>query len=177
MRRPSKRSTRRFRAPLSTGALAGGLAITLLLFGLAIGIALGLSRSSWPTVAFSSATCVLIPVITSLFIVRGYELTRKELRVERLLWRTRFDLGDLRAARGDREAMKRAWKTMGNGGFFGWIGWFRNKRLGSFRALVTDPVRSVVLEFTTFKLVVSPENPAAFVRALDLPETTVEEKR
>jgi hypothetical protein len=63
---------------------------------------------------------------------------------------------------------------MGNGGFFCWTGYFRNRRLGSFRALVTDPARCVVLEFSRFKLVVSPEKPEAFVRALDLPESAGE---
>ncbi|MCP5520056.1 MAG: hypothetical protein H7A46_00740 [Verrucomicrobiales bacterium] len=172
MRRPSNRSPRSFAAPLSTGAWAGGIAVTVLLLGLAIGIPFSLPRSAWPAIAFTSLTCLLIPLITSLFVVRGYEVTRKELIVQRLLWQTRFELGDLRAGRVDPDALKRAWKTMGNGGFFGWIGYFRNKRLGNFRALVTDPARSVVLEFANFKLVVSPDDPAAFVRVLDLPEPT-----
>ena len=151
--------------------------MTLLLFGLAIGIPLSLPRRALPAVLFSSLACALIPVITSFFLVRGYELTRKELLVRRLLWTTRFSLEDLAAARADPDAMKRAWKTMGNGGYFGWTGHFRSKRLGSFRALLTDPSRAVVLEFRNFKLVVSPEDPGAFVRALALPETPGEGER
>lgn len=177
MRRRSNRSTRRFAAPLSAGAWAGGIVVIVLMFGLVVGIPLTLPKDAWPAVAMASVICALVPLITSLFLVRGYELARRELLVQRLLWQTRFDLEELRAARVDPDAMKRAWKTMGNGGCFGWMGHFRNKRLGSFRALVTDPSRSVVLEFATFKLVVSPENPAAFVRALELPETTTEGRR
>lgn len=55
---------------------------------------------------------------------------------------------------------------MGNGGFLGYIGWFRSKRLGSFRAYVTDPPRCVVLEFEQRKVVVSPDDPRRFLEAL-----------
>lgn len=176
MRRRSSQSTRRFAAPLSGGAWAGGIAGTVIMFGLGIGLPFLLPKDAWPAIVLASLACVLTPLITCLFVVRGYEVTGKELRVHRLAWRTRFDLAELRCARADRDAMKRAWKTMGNGGFFGWTGHFRNKPLGSFRALVTDPTLAVVLEFPKFKLVVSPENPAAFVRALAVPETSGDDK-
>lgn len=106
--------------------------------------------------------------IIALYAVRGYTLKGRHLRVQRLLWETEIPLHDLQAAHVDREAMAHAWRTMGNGGLLVFAGWFRNKKLGKFRALVTDQTRCVVLEFKNWKLVVSPDDPEAFVEALDL---------
>jgi hypothetical protein len=109
---------------------------------------------------------VLIFGITSLFAVRGYRITPHELGVRRLLWWTRLSLRDLRAAEVDPEAMKGALRKAGNGGYLALTGWFWSRRLGHFRALVTDPQRGVVLRFKERLLVVSPEDPEAFVQAL-----------
>jgi hypothetical protein len=119
--------------------------------------------------------CGLTPVALSLFLVYGYEVASRELRVRRLLWTTRIPLKELQGAWVDPEALKWAWKTVGNGGVFGWQGRFRSKRLGRFRALATDPARSVVLDFGRDKLIVSPDRPADLVRALGFdPESSAE---
>ena len=116
---------------------------------------------------FLAPAVVLIAFgIISLFLVRGYTLKGRELLVRRLFWETRFPLHDLKSAHADRSAMNRAWRTMGNGGLFVFAGWFRNKRLGRFRALVTDTDRCVVLVFKDWKLVISPGDPEGFIAAL-----------
>jgi hypothetical protein len=109
---------------------------------------------------------LLVLGITALFCVRGYAIRHRELWIERSFWRTRLPLRDLQRAYADAEAMKGTTRSAGNGGFMAYTGWFRNKKLGSYRAFVTDPARCVVLEFAKRKVVVSPNDPVAFVRAL-----------
>jgi hypothetical protein len=63
--------------------------------------------------------------------------------------------------------MKRSLRVAGNGGVFAWVGWFRNKRLGTYRAFVTDARRCVVLRLPKRPVVVSPDRPEEFVRAVE----------
>ena len=62
--------------------------------------------------------------------------------------------------------MARSFRTFGNGGLFAITGRYRNARLGAYHAYVTDSERTVVLRFPSLTLVVSPDNPEAFTRAL-----------
>jgi hypothetical protein len=118
-------------------------------------------------VAFvSPSVCLATLGISALFCVRGYAVRYGELWIQRSFWQTRLTLNDLERAYADSQAMKGTTQKVGISGFMGHIGWFRNKRLGNYRAFVTDPGRCVVLEFSKRKVVVSPDNPAAFVQAL-----------
>lgn len=62
--------------------------------------------------------------------------------------------------------MRGSLRICGNGGIFSFSGWFWNKRLGAYRALVTDGAKTVVLRFDKRKWVVSPDAPEEFVREL-----------
>jgi hypothetical protein len=108
----------------------------------------------------------LVLAATALFVVRGFELRDDSLVVKRGLWENRIPLSGISAATIDPEACLGAWKTCGNDGLFAMHGRFRSKRLGKFRAFVTDPANSVVLQTTGGPVVVSPENPASFVHEL-----------
>jgi hypothetical protein len=109
---------------------------------------------------------VLIFGITSLFAVRGYRLTPRELWIQRLVWWTRLPLKDLTGAEPDPGAFQKTLRKAGNGGYLAITGWFWSRRLGHFRAFVTDTQRSVVLRFKDRVVVISPDDPEAFVRAL-----------
>lgn len=104
--------------------------------------------------------------VTSLFCVRGFTVKGGELLIQRLFWATRFPLDELKGAHADPAAMKGAFRSAGNGGFLAFTGWFRSRKLGSYRAFVTDPARCVVVEFENRKIVVSPDDPERFVQAL-----------
>ena len=115
---------------------------------------------------------ITLPVLaviggTSLFMVRGYDLTNDAILVRRSFWKTTVELKGLRTAEPDPLACKGAWKTVGNDGLFAMHGWFRSKRLGKFRAFVTNPRNCVVLRFKENIVVVSPENPRHFVSDLN----------
>ena len=108
----------------------------------------------------------LILVAALPFMVRGYVVTSKELIIKRSGWSTRFSLAELRSVEINPEAMKGTIRLCGNGGLFSFTGLYRNKELGNFRAFVNDLNRMVVLHFEKRVLVISPDDPSAFLEAL-----------
>jgi hypothetical protein len=61
--------------------------------------------------------------------------------------------------------MTGAIRTCGNGGLFSFTGWYWSRELRGHRAFVTDFNRTVVLRFKSRTIVVSPDDPEAFVKA------------
>lgn len=115
----------------------------------------------------------LLPVgvipICALSVVRGYTVASGTLEIHRLLWTTRVSLEDLRDIRVEPDAMRGSLRLFGNGGLFSFTGWFRNRKLGVYRAFVTDTHRTVVLRSSKRTVVVSPADPEAFVRDVQAP--------
>lgn len=114
-----------------------------------------------------SLACGGTVFVTALFAVRGYRIEGRFLSVQRLFWDTRVSLDGLRSVVADPGALKRSVRLCGNGGLFAFTGWFRNRRLGTFRVFATDPARAVVLTFPRRTIVVTPHDPETFVRALE----------
>lgn len=100
--------------------------------------------------------------------IKGYELSADALHILRPGWRVRIDLSSLTGAEVNAQAMSRSFRTFGNGGLFCFAGWFRNKTLGSYRAFATDPKRAVVLKLGNKTIVVTPDDPQGFVKALGI---------
>lgn len=97
----------------------------------------------------------------------GYSFEGRDLVIHRRGWGPfRLPLSSLTGAAVSPDAMRRSLRTFGNGGVFGFTGWFHNSRLGRYRAWVTDPKRAVVLEFEDHTVVVSPGRPHLFVDEL-----------
>jgi len=94
-----------------------------------------------------SALPVLVLLGTLPFMVRGYVLTDKDIEVRRLGWRTVLPLAGLVAVRGEPQGLRGSVRLLGNGGLFAVNGWFWNRRIGRFRAYVTDPDRAVLLRY------------------------------
>jgi hypothetical protein len=108
----------------------------------------------------------VILVIAILFVVTGYQLDATGLYVQRLLWTTHHRLEGLDRAWHDPSVMCRSLRLFGNGGLFSITGWFRNAKLGRYRAFVTDPRQSVVLRSRSRVVVLSPADPRAFLGCL-----------
>ena len=104
-------------------------------------------------------------VIVSLC-VRGYELAPGELRIRRSMWMTRWPLDPSTRAIVRPHAMKGSWRTWGNGGMLAISGHFSGSGLGRYRAFVTDPQRTVVLETKRGIVVVSPDDPHRFAESV-----------
>jgi len=102
------------------------------------------------------------------FVVRGYEIRGDALLIRRLLWSTRIELTGLRSAQYDPAVLCHSIRTCGNGGLFSFTGWYWNRKIGAYHAYATDLRRAVVLTFARRRVVVTPDRPDDFVRALSV---------
>ncbi len=127
-----------------------------------------LAAASFRHPSLSSDWFFLLPVLvlggTALFAVRGYAVYAGKLVIQRPFWNTRYTLAELKTATLDPQGMSHSLRLFGNGGVFAFTGYFRNSKLGTYRAYVTDPKRCVVLHFTSQVVVISPDRPEEFVR-------------
>ena len=143
------------------------IVVTLILLGVFSVVAFLVPATTLPMVRIVvMAVPVLILLAAALFVVRGYEVHDGTLHVRRLLWTTRVALGALNGAIIDPDAGTGSMRLLGNGGLFSFSGWFRNAKLGRYRAFVTDWQHAVVLRASNGIMVLSPANPAGFVRDL-----------
>ncbi|HEX7732323.1 MAG TPA: PH domain-containing protein [Rhodanobacter sp.] len=158
----------RYPAAPWSGFLKGiSIVVSLLLPGVSLLVALTVPAHALPALRTAAIALPLVILLAAVpFVVRGYELRDGTLHVRRLCWTTRVALGELREAATDPAAGAGSLRLFGNGGLFSFSGWFRNAKLGRYRAFVTDWQRAVVLRATTCTVVLSPADPAGFVRAL-----------
>jgi hypothetical protein len=140
-----------------------------------VGIVLGLGATPQgmsmipPWAGWLLAVVPLLALMASAaFMVRGYVLIEGWLSIKRLGWATPFNLSRLISATADPEALHRSIRLFGNGGCFSFTGWFRNKKLGSYRAYATDTKKAVVLRFSDRTIVVTPDDPQKFVVEISL---------
>jgi hypothetical protein len=98
--------------------------------------------------------------------IRAYRLEGRELVVVRPGFPVRFSLEGLDSIERDRDPMAGARKRRGNDGLGAVSGTFRSRKLGDFRAHVTDREHGVVLRAAAGTLVISPAQPGIFIDAV-----------
>lgn len=152
------------RALWVTSALATALCV-----GLAAWLGVGAERAP----AWVPLLVLAIPASSAPFAVLGYSIQPDALLVRRLLWVTRLPLAGIESGRHDPQAMRGSLRLFGNGGLYSFSGWFRSGSLGTYRAFVTDPGRAVVLRIRGKHVVVSPRDPARFLRELAVLQPSV----
>ncbi len=103
-----------------------------------------------------------IALFSAFFMVRGYELDGEYLYIHRLLWKTTIDLSELKDIKTGADLTAHSIRTFGNGGLFAFVGRFRNRTLGSYRAYITDFKNTVALIFPGYSVVISPGQPLVF---------------
>lgn len=133
---------------------------------LCVGIAVWQAWRGHGALPWVATLPILLLLGGALFTIRGYSLGPDALLIHRLVWTTRVPLRGLQSATFEPDAMRGSLRTFGNGGLFSVSGLFWSRRLGSYRALVTDLRRTVVLRWARQVLVVSPHAPEEFVRDL-----------
>lgn len=151
-----------YRAPWGTALRAMSAFSTILLVGVALVVVWTAGRAG-PLAALAAMAIV---AIAGLFTVRGYTVRSDVVLVQRLFWSTRVPLAGLRSVQFQPDVMSRSIRLFGNGGLYSFSGLFWNRRLGRYRAYVTDLHRTVVLRFVTRTVVLSPRDPQAFVEQL-----------
>lgn len=102
------------------------------------------------------------------FVVRSYTITEDAVLIRRLWWDTRLERAGLKSAEVVPKAMRGSIRTCGNGGCYSFTGWYWNRKLGFYRAWVTDLKRTVVLGFSSRRVVISPDDPEDFVKTLGM---------
>ena len=160
----------------SAQAFAAPWGRTLRVMTLIVGmVCLALTVSLWPIIQREGPESIhfwggLLPVVilllAAVFTIKGYRLEGTELIVKRLFWDTRFSLAALESLQPASELMGSSRSLLGNNGFFGLMGLFKHPQLGAFRALVTDPARTMLLTFSDRKLAISPDDPERFIAAV-----------
>ena len=106
-------------------------------------------------------------LLCALFSVRGYRLEGNSLVVLRPGWRTRLTLRDVQSVLHQPQATEGSIRIFGNGGLFGFIGLFRNQKLGRYRAFATDFTRTVVIRMPAQTIVVTPGDPGEFAEQVN----------
>lgn len=155
-----------FAAPMGSVVRVVTLLVTVFLLALSSLAIFGMAQKEPWVRALVAMTGPSILGVSALFAVRGYELRMGGLIVRRPLWETNVTLEGLAEVEVNPEAMRGSLRLFGNGGLFAFAGWFRNRRLGMYRAFVGDPARSVVLRFPKRTVVVAPDRPEEFAAAV-----------
>lgn len=144
-----------FRAPWSRKlkllTAAFGFICLLIMFGTG-------PAGSWAALALVGLCAV--------FTVRGSTIVGRTLHIHRLGWATTYDLARVEKVEYNPGVTMGSIRTWGIGGVMGFVGYFRNSLLGSYKAYLTDDANAVFLDFGDEKIVVSPERPAEFVEAV-----------
>ena len=116
----------------------------------------------------SLGTAVLLCIPASLLLkVRDYRVTESHVVVRYGLTTRSFQLSDIQSPRVHPKALSGGMRDAGNGGLWSFLGWFSNRELGKIRAFVSDTEKTVVMRMPDFALVISPDDPAAFVNAVN----------
>lgn len=155
-----------FKAPWSAGLWGISLIASLVVLGMPIFIANSEIKSY--VSPFFVPLLILIWLLTLLYTVRGYRLEKGRLFIRRLFWDTPVSLDGFQSAQligGD--VVKGSIRLFGNGGLFAFCGWFWNRSMGRYRMWVTDTKRLVLIQCAGRKMVVSPDDPQEFVKAVE----------
>jgi hypothetical protein len=168
---------RRFSMSLSGGVkaltwvvvlLAG--VVPLLVWSLVPGGPIGGPRGpGGPGVGAARWASLLLPLVTAgswALAPFGLEIEGGELRILRRAWRSAaYPLSSVEeVALLPPRALAGAVRTFGNGGLFGYYGWFYRK--GAFRLFATRSDRLVEVVAGGKRVVVSPDEPGRFVEGL-----------
>ncbi|MCF7669224.1 MAG: PH domain-containing protein [Verrucomicrobia bacterium] len=153
-------------APMSGMVYGVTIVSTLLLIGSAVIIWFLPGNIPLVIRITTSIVPLLIIIGTAMYLVRGYSIKPDYLGVQRLFWETQLPLTRVNKIVVDSEAMRGSLRVFGNGGFLGFFGLFKNKKLGYFRAYATNPKHSVVLMGDKRSYLITPEHPRELVDAL-----------
>ena len=106
-------------------------------------------------------------IVCLFFTIHGYSLRDDQLLIHRLGWSNKYPLKELTEMEVNPQAMVGSIRVFGNGGLFGYSGYFRNTILGKYRAFVTNSQNCLILRFSDKRIVISPDNPREMESAIE----------
>jgi hypothetical protein len=112
-------------------------------------------------------TMILVVLFTWLFSPQGYEITNDHIEIIRKVNSFRIARNEiLSIEKLSNDDMGRAWRMMGNGGMFGYTGWFRSGSQGTMRWFVTQRKNYVAIVLNNHKkYILSPDDADGFIQA------------
>ncbi|HVI55839.1 MAG TPA: PH domain-containing protein [Luteibacter sp.] len=136
--------------------------VAILVVALSILLGHDAGRSVGPPLA---GVLVLILLVTYLVSTREYAIGGGKLVVRKVVGSKTFELRGASVGR-DAQAFQGMVRVFGNGGFFAFDGLFYSRRLGFVRSYARNREHGVVVYLAGgSKLVLSPDDPEAFVSA------------
>ena len=146
-----------FKAPWDWLLILMTSGVTLLLLGLAY-----YSSGIIPTLVTWS---IILGALG--FGIFGYHIQDNQLKILRLGWSKDIDLSEIMEVEFKPHAMTGSVRTFGIGGLFGYVGYFRNIILKSYKAYVTHREKTVVLTTEEGQILISPDDPEAFIASIE----------
>lgn len=126
---------------------------------------LGIIVATHSVVVSTLGICVVL--VSFAYSPRGYNLADRTISVQRLAGQALIPLDDIREARPatpeDSRGCIRLW---GSGGFFGYFGLFRSRKLGKFTAYLTNRNNHVVVITGSKTVLLSPDDVDGFLAAI-----------
>lgn len=105
-------------------------------------------------------------ILSLMLLVRGYTIANGVLTVHGLIWFRTFPLRSLCDIEYTPNLTAGSTRTFGLGGLFSYMGNYYHETVGNYRAYVTDGNLEVTLYFNETVVVISPEDPLAFIEAI-----------
>ena len=152
-----------FKASLGTSSKLITLLITLLFIGILV------SNFIW--FKEKNSAIFLIPVFIGIYAVCiffmpvGYRITESEILVKRAFSTVRFKIDDIKSIQQISEhTIAGSIRTFGNGGLFGFTGYFANADVGKMTWFITRKDTLILIDFhDEKKVVISPNEPEKFM--------------
>lgn len=142
----------------------------MVLFSLLMaGIGFALENTDYLIIDALPAVFILVLTgVCYLYSPKGYSVNSSFIFVHRLAGKFPISRQEIASVREiDPREMKRAWRMAGNGGVFGYTGWYSSSNLGKMRWFVTRRDRAVLVEMQSGrKYLLSPDEPQALLDAL-----------
>ncbi|MGD0134237.1 MAG: PH domain-containing protein [Bryobacteraceae bacterium] len=111
-----------------------------------------------------SCLSIFVIILCFAYSPRGYSLAGRSILVQRLAGPARIDLSDVREARkAAPDDFRGCIRLGGSGGLFGYYGLFSTAKLGRCTWYVTDRSHCIVVVTPAKTVLVSPDNPEAFL--------------
>jgi hypothetical protein len=126
-------------------------------------------RREYSFVAAFILLMMMLPIITFFYRPKSYSIDSESFQVNRLAGSFRIPISVIQNVFiAQKEEMKLPIRIFGNGGVFGFTGYYRNSRFGSMRWFVTQRQNYVLIETVDgSKYVITPNDPKELVDELN----------
>ena len=149
-------------------------AITIVTLAFIVGAAFYIVALDWPTVMLWLKYLLMAVFLITVIVGMGYtpirlEVNDERIRVRRLFGSQEIPLSDVRSvSRISKSDLSGSIQTFGSGGLFGYLGRFKNNRLGSYNIYATELNNLILVRTSNKNYVFSCSRPHEFIEYVNL---------